>query len=171
MPTESRSKAGRKPGSGGSAPREAPRAQRAEPATEEEVYAFYIRVQNYAKTAKKFGLPMSTAFDMVKRIGGDRLASDRIAMRADLARKAWGKVNRLISLVNESNLGTEKSSQGFEAARSADALARIAGALEPKDPTAEDRAPTVIHVHTGVAPPPEIEQQQSEKEPDPAKPQ
>jgi hypothetical protein len=155
MSLESRSKAGRKPGSGGSEPRETPRAQNAEPATEEEVYAYYIRVQNYAKTAKKFGLPMSTAFDMVKRVGGDRLASDRIAMRADLAKKAWAKVNRLIGLVREDNLGTEKSSQGFEAARSADALARIAGALDPRE-QAEEQKPTVIHVHTGVAPPPEI---------------
>ncbi len=151
---------GGKPGrsgtkSGGAKPRVKPRNRNAKPVTEEEVYATYLTIQSYTETAERFRMPLSTVFGIVKRLGGDALVDHRNAMRADLARKIWANIGELVAVVKPSNLGTEKSSQGFEAARSADSLARVAGGLEPKGE--EDKGnPPVINVFTGVAPPAEV---------------
>ena len=128
-----------------------PRNRPALPATEEAIYAHYLVCQSYTRTAEKYGLPLSTVWTMIQRIGRDALEDERRATRADIALKAWKKVEKLIDTVEPSNLGTEKSSQGFEAARSADAIARVANSLEPKDKDAGNVVPT-INVYTGLRP-------------------
>jgi hypothetical protein len=119
--------------------------------TEEEIYGRYLVVQSYTKVAEEFGMKLSTVWGIVQRIGRDDLEEDRKATRADIALEVWNKIRELIPVVRPSTLGTEKSSQGFEAARAADSLARIAAALEPKDRD-QGGAPPVINVYTGLKP-------------------
>lgn len=139
---------------GGSKPRTTPRARDASPATEEEVYAHYIGVtQSYTRTSEHFGMPLSTVFGMVKRVGGDRLEEHRRAMRADLATKIWKRVTRLAGVVTPKSVGIAgRSSRGAEAARAAADLSRVMAVLEPKETTADDGRALAINVFTGLAP-------------------
>lgn len=128
------------------------RGKKQSPAKEEQVYATYIATGSYQDTAEKHGMPKSTVFGIVQRVGGDGLEQHRTAMRADIARRIWDKVAVLADAVNLNELGTEKSSRGFEAARAAESLSRVAAALEPKD---KDRGemPVAVTVAFGFTPP------------------
>lgn len=107
-------------------------APKKEPETEEEVYAHYMRYQNYSKTARKFGMPLSTVYGLVKRLAGDSLEDHRRSMRADLSRRIWKRVGRLLEQVTPENLGSEKVSVGADTARAMADIAKVATYLEPK---------------------------------------
>ena|SRR6185295_5406676 len=120
--------------------------------TQEAIYAAYLRVQSYVEVARQFGMPETTVFSICKRLGGDSLAEKRIAMREMLADEMWEKVRDLVRVVAPASLGTERSSQGFEAAKALESIGKVAHLLEPKDKSGE-AAPTEIHIHGNIEPP------------------
>lgn len=141
---------------GGSKKRTKPRNRPAPPATEEEVYAYYIQTDSWTRTSEQFGMPVSTVFGLVHRLMGDeKIEKDRNSLRALLARNAMMRIAALIDHAVASDMGTERSSRGSEAARAAADLGRVLQSIEPKK-DAELVIPE-INVYTGIAPPSEEE--------------
>ena len=119
---------------------------------QEEIYAAYLQIQSYVEVARQFRMPETTVFAICKRLGGDALAEKRVAMREMLADEMWDKVRDLVRVVTPGSLGTERSSQGFEAAKALESIGKIAHLLEPKDKDAE-APPTEIHIHGNIQAP------------------
>lgn len=125
------------------------------PAKEEAVYAYYVAEQNYSETARKFGLPISTVVGIIDRLKTDTVANVRKAIRADIALECLRAMAPTIAMMKPKFFGNEHVSIASDAAKVLDSLTRSAAAFDPDGDT-DAVAPTEIHVHTFMPPPPEL---------------
>lgn len=124
------------------------------PAKEEAVFAHYVVSQNYSATAEHFNMPISTVFGIVGRLKTDDFASIRKAIRADMFAECMKAMRPAVLEMKPGNFGNEHITVASDAAKVLDSLVRAAVAF---DPESDDNAiaPTEIHVHTHMPPPPE----------------
>jgi len=125
------------------------------PETEERVMAVYSVTHNFRETARQTGVPARTAYDIVRRLGGDDLADIRAAVREDLIFEAFEAARRLLPAIDPAKLGSRSASPSYEAAKCFGEIMSAIGALSNAAPKAEDQPPAEIRVFTGLMPSPE----------------